>query len=175
MMVNIERLANDDLCRFVLRPNRSMSWRGSLLFFLSLVLVSSFISISLTLLGFWMVLPFAGLEMLLLGAGLYLVAGRCYEREVISIGQEDILIEKGRGYPRQQWTVGRVWAQVVLERCPRQWYPSKLLIRSHGRAVEVGRFLHEEERRQLAADLNLSLRRDHPVGIPPRSAGSAGQ
>jgi uncharacterized membrane protein len=175
MMVNIESVANDTQCRFVLRPNRSLSWRGSLLFFLSLVLVSSIIAISLTWLGFWMVLPFAGLEMLALGVGLYVVAGRCYEREVISISREDIRIEKGRGYPRQQWTLGRVWAQVVLERCPRQWYPSKLLIRSHGRAVEVGRFLHEEERRHLAAALIQSLRRDHPGCVPSGTAGTAGK
>jgi uncharacterized membrane protein len=173
MMVNIERDVDDSQCRFVLRPNRSLSWRGSLLFFLSLFLVSSAIAISLTLLGFWLVLPFAGLEMLALGTGLYVVACRCYEREVILIGKDDIRIEKGRGYPRQHCTVGRVWARVVLERCPRDWYPSKLLIRSHGRAVEVGRFLHEEERRHLATAL-IQILRDDPR-VPPGAAGTVGR
>ncbi len=156
-MVAVERNMAEQECRFVLRPNRSLSWQGSLVFFLSLLLLSTAISLSLTLLGFWMVLPFAGLEMLALGIGLYVVACRCYECEVISIAGNSILIEKGRGYPRQQWTLGRVWACIVLERCPRQWYPSRLLIRSHGRAVEVGRFLDEEERQQLAVELTRSL------------------
>ncbi|MEE4375926.1 MAG: DUF2244 domain-containing protein [Candidatus Competibacteraceae bacterium] len=173
MMVNIESDLNDGHCRFVLSPNQSLSWRGSLWFFLSLLLVSSVIAVSMTMLGFWLILPFAGLEMLALGLGLYVVACRCYEREVILIGAEDIRIERGRGYPRQHFTVGRVWARVVLERCPRDWYPSKLLIRSHGRAVEVGRFLHEEERRQLATALTHSLRYDPRV--PSSAAGTVGK
>ena len=156
-MVDVERNLVGEQCRFVLRPNRSMSWRGSLVFFGSLFLLSSFVAVSLMALGFWMVLPFAGLEMLAVGIGLYVVACRCYECEVISIDGSAILIEKGRGYPRQRWALGRVWARVVLERCPKQWYPSRLLIRSQGQVIEVGRFLHEEERQRLATELNRSL------------------
>lgn len=144
--------------RFILRPNRSLSWRGSMVFFLSLLIISSFIAVSLAVMGFWLVLPFAGLEMIVLGAGLYLVACRSYECEVICISRDAIRIEKGRRFPRQHCTLGRVWAKVVLEPCPKAWYPSRLFIRSHGRAVEVGRFLHEEERRHLALELSRTLR-----------------
>jgi uncharacterized membrane protein len=156
-MVDVERSVSQGQCRFVLRPNRSMSWQGSLIFFFSLMVLSSFIAFVLTMQGFWMVLPFTGLEILTVGVGLYLVACRCYECEVISIAENSILIEKGRSYPQQRWRLGRVWARVVLEPCPKQWYPSRLLIRSHGQAVEVGQFLHEEERQHLAAELNRSL------------------
>lgn len=157
-MVDIQQHADTLQCRFILRPNRSLSWRGSLLFYFSLLIISSSIAIGLALLGLWLVLPFAGLEMLALGIGLYVVACRCYECEVISINDDSIRIERGRDYPREQWTLGRMWARVVLERCPRAWYPSRLLIRSHGRSVEVGRFLDEEERQRLADELTRSLR-----------------
>jgi uncharacterized membrane protein len=157
-MVDIEQTADKYQCRFVLRPNRSLSWRGALFFFFSLFFISSGIAIGLTLLGFWPVLPFAGLDMLALGVSLYVVACRCHECEVISISGDSIRIERGRHSPRQQWTLGRVWARVVLERCPKAWYPSRLLIRSHGQSVEVGRFLQEEERECLAAELTRSLR-----------------
>ncbi len=157
-MVDIERTSDDYQCRFVLRPNRSLSWRGSLWFFFSLAFISGCVAIGLTLLGFWLILPFAGLELLALGSGLYVVACRCYECEVISISEDSIHIERGRGHPHQHWTVGRGWARVVLERCPKAWYPSRLLIRSHGRAVEVGRFLEEQERERLADELTRSLR-----------------
>lgn len=156
-MVDVQSNAGERQYRFILRPNHSLSWRGSLVFFGSLLLISSAISITFAFLGFWPVVPFAGLEMLALGVCLYLVACRCHECEVISINGDSIRIEKGRGYPRQQWTFGRLWARVVLERCPKAWYPSRLLIRSHGRTVEVGRFLHEEERQRLAAELTRSL------------------
>lgn len=157
-MVDIERTPDDYPCRFILRPNRSLSWRGTLWFFFSLVLISVCIALGLTWLGFWLVLPFTGLELLAVGVGLYVVACRCYQCEIISIGEDSIRIERGRGRPHQEFTLGRGWARVVLEQCPKAWYPSRLLIRSHGRAVEVGRFLEEQERQRLADELTRSLR-----------------
>ncbi len=157
-MVDVERNGQGRGWRFVLQPNRSLSWRGSVLFFFSLCLVSGAIAAGFSLLGFWMILPFAGLEMLALGAGLYVVARRCYEREVICIGGESIHVERGGACPRQCWTLARRWARVVLEQCPGGWYSSRLLLCSRDRAVEIGRFLHEDERRRLAADLAAALR-----------------
>ena len=156
-MIDIAQNINDATCRFILRPNRSMSWRGSLVFFLSLCLVSGTISISMTLLGYWLILPFAGLELMALGTALYIVVLRCYQCEVIWITNDAIRIEKGRNYPQQQWKLARVWTQVVLERYPQQWYPSRLLIRCHGRDVEIGKFLNEEERQRLAKELKRNL------------------
>lgn len=156
-MVDLEHGPDVSGFRFVLRPNRSLSWRGSLTFFLSLCVICGVIVISLTLMGFWLVLPFAGLELLALGSGMYVVSRRCQECEVISITGNTVKIEKGRHFPRERWTLARVWARVVLERCPVEWYPSRLLIRSHGRAVEIGRFLNEEERQRLAIELTRSL------------------
>ena len=156
-MIDIVQNTHDATCRFILRPNRSMSWQGSLLFFLSLCLVSGTVAISMALLGYWLILPFAGLELMALGTALYIVALRCYQREVIWITNDIIQIEKGRNYPQQQWRLARVWVQVVLERCPQQWYPSRLLIRCHGRDVEIGKFLSEEERLALAKELKRNL------------------
>lgn len=156
-MVDVERNADISVYRFVLRPNQSLSWRESLIFFFSLCLLSGAIATGFALLGLWMVFPFAGLEMLAVGSGLYVVACRCYRCEVIFIAGDFIRIEKGRRYPKQRWMLARVWTQVVLERCPTGWYPSRLLIRSHGHVVEIGRFLTEPERQRLADELTRVL------------------
>ncbi|HRY19251.1 MAG TPA: DUF2244 domain-containing protein [Candidatus Competibacteraceae bacterium] len=142
---------------FVLRPNRSLSWRQTVMVFASFCVITLALVLPLVAMGFWPVLPFAGLELLAVGTGLYLVACRCHEREVICIAADTIRIERGRRKPEQSLTLARAWAHVVLKACPRQWYPSRLLIRVHGQTVEVGRFLVEEERRQLAKDLNRCL------------------
>lgn len=155
-MIDIERRENL-VCRFILRPNCSLSWRGMQVFLAFMALILGAIGAWFTLLGFWLVLPFAGLELLLLACAFYLVARRGQVREVISIDQDSVHVEKGRRYPEKQCTLARGWARVVLERCPKQWYPSRLLIRSHGRAVEVGTFLNEEERRRLAEELAQNL------------------
>ncbi|MBK8183707.1 MAG: DUF2244 domain-containing protein [Candidatus Competibacteraceae bacterium] len=145
---------------YVLRPNRSLSWRQNLLFFSGLCGVTLLGVAPLVAMGFWPVLPFAGLELLVVGIGLYRVTCRCHECEVICVAADSIRIERGRRGPQQCWTLTRAWAQVVLKACPRQWYPSRLLIRAHGRTVEVGRFLVEEERKKLAQDLTRCLRGD---------------
>lgn len=154
-MIDIQHDAQQ--LRFVLRPNQSISWRGLRLFFAALCVVSLSIALALTLLGFWPVLPFAGLEMLAVGAGLYAVARRGQVREVIYIDPQSVRIERGREAPDQQWQLARTWAKVVLERCPKQWYPSRLLIRSHGRSIEIGSFLNEDERQRLAHELGRDL------------------
>lgn len=156
-MINIELAENGTLQRIILQPNQSISWRGVVCFYASLLLVSGGLAGGLAMLGFWPILPFAGLEMLLLGIVMYLVARRGQQREVISVSPEIILIEKGRFYPEQRWKFFRIWAKVILERCPKQWYPSRLLIRSHGRGVEIGRFLNEDERQRLATELRRGL------------------
>jgi uncharacterized membrane protein len=120
-------------------------------------MVSGSVAIGLTIMGLWLVLPFAGLELVLVGYGFYLVARRCQQCEVIYIDTDTIKIEKGRHYPEQEWTLRRVCARVVLERCPKQWYPSRLMIQSHGQTVEIGHFLSENERQYLASELRRSL------------------
>ena len=145
------------LWRFVLQPNQSLSWRGSQFFFLSLCMISAAVAVPLAWMGFWLILPFAGLELCALWLVLYLVARRSQQREIIYITADSIRIEKGKHHVEQQWTLMRLWARVVLEQCPKQWYPSRLIIRSHGRAVEVGRFLNEDERQHLASELNRCL------------------
>lgn len=48
-----------------------------------------------------------------------------------------------------------------LQRHATGWYPSRLTIRSHGREVEVGRCLNEEERERLARDLGEFIVLNH--------------
>ncbi|MCB1796165.1 MAG: DUF2244 domain-containing protein, partial [Candidatus Competibacteraceae bacterium] len=58
---------------YVLRPNRSLSWRQNLGVFGGLCLVTLMLVLPLVSMGFWLVLPFAGLELLAVGIGLYFV------------------------------------------------------------------------------------------------------
>lgn len=156
-MVEIQREAKNDLQRFILQPNQSLSWRESCYLLLSLVLISGSIAVGLSLMGFWLILPFAGLELAAVAAGFYTVSRRCQRREVISVSSDEIRIERGHRYPEQTWTLATTWVKVILERCPRRWYPSRLLIRSRGQSIEIGGFLNEEERRRLADELVKSL------------------
>jgi uncharacterized membrane protein len=135
-----------------LAPHCSLSPRGALLFFASVCVATLGVAGAATLLGFWPVLPFAGAEMLLLGWALHANMQRRFERESIDVSETEIVIEYSLGTPRRV-VFPRHWARVKIRRPKSPLHRGQLVIESHGRAQEVGKFLTEEERRHLAAEL----------------------
>jgi len=135
-----------------LAPHCSLTPRGAALFFGLVCLLTFGIAAVFTVLGFWPVLPFAGAEMLLLGWALKANMDRRHERECIDISETEIVVEYARGTP-QRVVFPRHWARVKIRRPKSPLHRGQLVIESHGRAHEVGKFLTEEERRQLAAEL----------------------
>ncbi len=136
--------------QIVVRPNQSLTWNGNKLFFGMIAGVSLAVAGALAFLGFWPVLPFAGLELLALGWALYHCA-RCGQwREVISIDGDRVEVAAGRGQPERRWSANRHWTQVAVEPPRFRGHPTRLVLRSAGRRVELGAFLTEVERRRLA-------------------------
>ena len=110
-----------------------------------------------TVLGYWPVLPFAGAEMLVLGWALRANMQRRFERESIDITDTEVVIEHrssqiGRATPCRI-VFPRHWARVKIRRPKSPLHRGQLVIESHGRAREVGKFLTEEERLQLVVEL----------------------
>jgi uncharacterized membrane protein len=56
-----------------------------------------------TLQDLWLVLPFSGLEMLVLGVGLYLTSQKVYRKEVITLDRHYLCTEKGGNRVRRRW------------------------------------------------------------------------
>jgi uncharacterized membrane protein len=135
-----------------LAPHCSLSTRGAVVFFGSVCLATFGIAGIATALGFWPVLPFAGAEMLLLGWALRSNMQRRFERESIDVSDTEVVIEYARGNPRRV-VFPRHWARVKIRHPKSPLHRGQLVIESHGRAYEVGKFLTEQERGQLAAEL----------------------
>ena len=139
-----------------LSPNCSLSVRGAFVFFGSVCLPTFGVAGIATALGYWPVLPFAGAEMLLLAWALRSNMQRRFERETIDISDAEVVITYSRGEPARV-VFPRHWARVKIRRPNSPLHRSRLVIESHGRAYEVGKFLTEEERRQLAAALRSQI------------------
>jgi uncharacterized membrane protein len=107
------------------------------------------------------VLPFTGLELLVLGAGFYLSSLAGHSREVIEIDGDDLRVLRGGSRLQEVARLPRYWTQATLSRDPRGWYPSRLVLRCHGRRVEVATRLIEAEREDLAAELQGWLGLEH--------------
>jgi uncharacterized membrane protein len=142
---------------FVIRPNSSLSWRGNQLFFVFMVAVSFGVAGAFAAQGMWMVLPFAGFEMLVLGTALYHCCLRNGRQEVISIVGHQVQVAVGREGPERCCTFERCWSRVVLDKAEFRGHPSRLLIRSRGLEVEVGACLADDERLRLASALRAAL------------------
>ncbi|MEN8761406.1 MAG: DUF2244 domain-containing protein, partial [Thiogranum sp.] len=88
-----------------------------------MVAVSFSIATAFALQGVWLILPFAGLEMLVLGAALYIVARRgCCWQTVLIHGDHIEIVKHDLNSDRQQ-TFKRAWAQVKLEQARIKGYP----------------------------------------------------
>jgi len=149
-----------------------MSWRHLFLAYLAIstaVLTIGVVGLSA---GLPLVLPFSGLEVVLLGWAFYLSAWRGGIRQVITISRDRVVIEAGRHAPEARDEFQRQWVRVVLEK-PGNWYPSRLYLRSHGRRVEIAAFLNEQERRGLAVELRKALRNGQVVDRSITSAGTS--
>jgi uncharacterized membrane protein len=143
---------------FVLRPNCSLSWPRTRIVLLALLACLTAVAAYFTAKGAWLVLPFAGLEALVLIAGFYLCARRGATREQIRIDEKEIAIDEGGRRLRPVARFPRYWGQVSLVKDPRGWYPSRLYIGSHGRFAEIGQALVESERACLAEELEELIR-----------------
>jgi uncharacterized membrane protein len=161
--------------QFDLAPNCSLSTRGALLFFASMCFTTLGVAGVATLLGYWPVLPFAGGEMLLLGWALKSNMERRNDHEHIEISETEVVIECSSAHriPKRV-VVPRHWAQVKIRRPKSPLHRGQLVIESHGRSHEVGKFLSEEERHQLAAELRRLIGGMNQSPALPR-AGSPDQ
>lgn len=145
--------------RYVLRPHRSATWRDNLWLVAAVAFMAVPIAMAWAVAGFWLILPLCGLELGLLTLGLYVVNHSLLAQEVITIDEDQITIEAGKREVERRFELSRSWAQVSVQPPRRPAHPSRLILRSHGRAVELGRFLTNDERDQLAGDLRGVLAR----------------
>jgi len=141
----------------VLMPNASLSFQQAMMFFAGISVVSLTIGLLFYFMGLWLVLPFSGLELLILGYCLILTMRKCGLREVITVTDKVIRVERGLNKAETQRELPLGWVRVELEKPKYKGYPENLVLKSHGKRIEVGCFLIESERKKLATQLKKML------------------
>jgi len=149
--------------RLVIGPNASLSAGQALAFFAGMCLICLGIASTFAALGYWPVLPFAGLELLALGAALAVVLRRNRYREVLSFERERIRVEFGMVGQRLrsscEWprSLTRVW----LERDARADV-TQLVLGYGAQRMVIGGCLTDGERAALARRLKELI---HPAWV----------
>ncbi len=150
----------------VARPNQSATWNTNVLVLLALAVPVLGIAAAFALLGAWLILPFAGLELLALGAALYHVNRKQQYRQVITFSADSVWIAKGRHAPRQRWRFPRqnTGLTITAERHP--WDGPELCVHDRNESVTLGEFLNREDCLKLIGLLQQELRvRAHSARI----------
>jgi len=137
----------------VARRNNSLSSAGRILVFAFLFIVSIGIACAFAALGAWMILPFAGLEMLGLLLAFYWVDRHAEDYERIAIAGDCLKVEHVEAGRTRSHEFNCCWAQLVASSSG-----ARLALRSHGRDVEIGRHMSDEQRLSLARELKRQLR-----------------
>jgi len=143
----------------IARRNNSLSSTGRAVVLGSLALISLGISLGFAFRGAWLILPFAGAEMAVLFAAFRYVDRHAADYESVAIKGDRVLVERWETGTVSRFEFNRHWAQVVLDR--EQPGRTRLALRSHGRQVEFGHHLTEEQREAAAQTLRQQLRHSH--------------
>ena len=157
-MVTADRLEANNTFRLTFKPNRSISWRGNLIFLLLISTPILIIAFGFLYVGAPIILPFAGLEILIVLLASYYVYQKTNKQEIITISPEKLIIEKGKFRPETSIEFIREWAYVFVERAKHPWYPVHIVISSKGQRVPVGEFLTDDDKKIFIEKMDEIIR-----------------
>ena len=138
---------------WLLKRNCSLAPRQLALIFGSLAAVSLIIATAFAMGGAWLVLPFACIEVLALGAAFLVYSRHAADYERIVLCRDCLLVETCRGERLRREQCAPAWTRVEYSGTRREL----IGLVAAGRRIDVGRFVPESERRVLARQLRVQL------------------
>ena len=141
----------------MLRPNRSCSWKANQLVIAVVAFQAILVGAYFWLQGLYLVLPFAGLELLAVAASLYQVSRRAYARETVLVEPNGVEVTAAAGRAERRWRFARHAVRLAMRES--RGGGSRLSVAVQPKlGVEIGSFLSEGERRALHRSLQQALR-----------------
>jgi uncharacterized membrane protein len=140
--------------RLTIRRNCSIAPRTLWLLLGATMAVSFGIGSGFAVFGAWVILPFAGLEMVALAAAFYCMGRHAGDYEKFVEEQGALKVEIRDAGRIRAYEFNPYWARLVLRRRGRE---PRIALRSHGRELEIGRHLPDEGRLELATLLGQRL------------------
>ena len=141
--------------QWLLKRNCSATPRQVMGFYASLCLVSAVIGAFFWAPGATLVVPFASLEIILVGLALLVHARHATDSERISLRPGRLTVERTVGRHVERAEFAPAWVRIE----PKHGDRSLIELSGQGQRIAVGRFVRPELRRQLAEELRWTLRR----------------
>ena len=134
-----------------LSPNRSATWQQTKYLIAAFAFFISSIAIAWTIVGAWVILPFAGLEVGLLAVIMYMVSKATYRWETILVSVDNIHVSCSNGatlcFPRLD-TALFYQKDLSLKSI------SRLILQTPLQQFELGTFLNSEDKEQVRDSLH---------------------
>lgn len=145
-----------DRFSFFSRPNCSLTRTERDRVFWGIATVTLLVASVFSWLGYWLILPFAGIEVGVLAWAFAALGSNAGDYESIRIRGDEILIERRHGDHLESRTLNGKWVKLVLVGA-RPGGKVKLALRSCGRETELGAYLTDEARLELAKALQTRI------------------
>ncbi|QPG06638.1 DUF2244 domain-containing protein [Salinimonas marina] len=129
-------------------PNRSASWDEIKLVLLGFAVVIFSIAIAWTMAGVWIVLPFAGAELALLGYLMYRANWQAYQHQRLIITPVWLVLEQGYRHQKVVKLI-RAECQIMVTETEGHWQLPLYVIYCGGKEYPVGTFLNLSDLKQL--------------------------
>jgi uncharacterized membrane protein len=140
---------------WTLRRNCSLSPRQVARAYAVLCLGSLAVAVGFLVHGIWFVLAFSLVELALVGLAMLVHARHATDHERIALSESGLLVTCVRADRRELVRLDPLWTRVVV---PDERPRTLIQLESRGIKVEIGRFVDDRQRRQVARELRQALR-----------------
>ena len=159
--------AAQSVLTLVLTPNRSMDWHGNLQVILALAILITIGATPLVLMGGWVVILFALLQILLLTVGLYITLRKLEYHEVLTLQGGQLSFQRGSSRREGQFdassTFPKYSVNILVEEHEQPMSAPDIDLIADGHCYPLGEFLNRDDRFKLEKILEnqLNLRISH--------------
>lgn len=141
--------------KWVFKRNCSLSPKQLLHWYLSLCAITLVIATGFLVAGFWIVLPFAGLELFLVGTAFVIYARHAADYEMIELQPNQLKLVMADGSKVTQLEWSPQWSKLSYN----GKYKAPLLFSHKGQKVKIGKFIAEKDKSALHRELKAALSR----------------
>jgi len=145
----ITEQSEDNARIIIVKPNKSATWRTNLYALIAISIPSLGAAIGFALLGAWPILPFAGAELMALAGALYYVSWNLEYRQIVTVSEQFIRVEKGYFVPKRTWLWARSETAVNVISPKNKWEGPQLWLHNRESRTAIGRVSQQRRVRRL--------------------------
>ena len=134
-----------------LQPNRSANWQQNKIIIMVMAAFVMIIAIAWSVVGVWVILPFAGFEVGLLAFLMYRVSYSTYQKQIITIDKDTLTFDAGVYYPKSHYSFNKHKLVVKTTEPQTEYEQTHITLEDELQKVVVGQFLNQQDRKTTLA------------------------